>query len=57
MKHIVPVLLLLAAPTTLLAEDLSSNVNGQLSGLVETYKRLHAHPEHIKGPNLHGSNA
>ena len=45
MKYTLPALLLLAAPTTLLAQDISANVNGQLPGLVETYKKVHAHPE------------
>ena len=45
MKYTLSALLLLATPTTLLAQDISANVNGQLPGLVETYKKLHAHPE------------
>ena len=45
MKYTLPALLLLTTPTTLLAQDISANVNGQLPGLVETYKKVHAHPE------------
>lgn len=45
MKYTLSALLLLAAPTTLLAEDISSSVSAQLPSLVETYKKVHAHPE------------
>ena len=45
MKNTLAALLLLTAPAAVFAQDLSSNVAGQLPGLVETYKKLHAHPE------------
>lgn len=45
MKYTLPALLLIAAPTALLAQDLASNVTGQLPSLVETYKKVHANPE------------
>jgi hypothetical protein len=46
MKHLAIVaslVCLLTAPV--LAEDLSRFVDGELSGLVTTYKGIHAHPE------------
>lgn len=46
MKHLAilaPLVCVLAAPV--LAEDLSRLVDGELSGLVNTYKGIHAHPE------------
>src|ERR1700680_4594715 len=38
-------LCLLAAPGLARAQELGALVNGQLSGLVDTYKGIHAHPE------------
>src|SRR5262249_25024621 len=38
-----PIVFLLAAP--IFAQDLTTLVNDQLSGLVEIYKDIHAHPE------------
>ena len=38
-----PLVCLLAAPV--FAQDLASQVNSQLPGLIDTYKGLHAHPE------------
>ena len=45
MKHTLSALLLFAAPAALLAQDISAQVDGQLSSLVQTYKELHSHPE------------
>jgi amidohydrolase len=45
MKYTLSALLLLAAPRAVLAQDLSTHVDSQLPGLVETYKQVHAHPE------------
>src|SRR6202171_1350348 len=48
MKKITPVcslLCLLAAPGLAAAQELGALVNSQLSGLVDTYKGIHAHPE------------
>src|ERR1700730_11330611 len=42
---IYPVLCLLAAPGFAAAQELGALVNSQLSGLVDTYKGIHAHPE------------
>jgi hippurate hydrolase len=40
-----PLLCLLAAPGLAPAQNLHDLVNGQLPGLVDTYKGIHAHPE------------
>jgi hippurate hydrolase len=48
MKRITPVcslLCLLAAPGLAAAQEIGALVNSQLSGLVDTYKGIHAHPE------------
>src|SRR6204780_2578468 len=40
-----PLLSLLAAPAWAAAPDVDVFVNGEISGLVDTYKGIHAHPE------------
>jgi hippurate hydrolase len=43
--RIAPLLCLLAAPSLAAAQNLDALVNGELAGLVDTYKGIHEHPE------------
>jgi metal-dependent amidase/aminoacylase/carboxypeptidase family protein len=44
-KTLIGPLLCLLAPALAAAQNLDALVNGELSGLVDTYKGIHEHPE------------